>query len=622
MNLTILHSRFKLNLVDTSFTMIEENNWFTDQLFSKYTYPISKILTDEEDAALEFITELNAQGVNTIYDVLFYVLDQEHQAVMEIEVIQGSKIEFQIRYGFEDFPNFEKKLAQLPLHKFDLESETIYEHALSKISLGYPATDYNFQRVFTDKFDTESPQWEAFEGSINNYTGSAFLINEYDPSEDKQINRNIMQPIPSLLYVLKTGFAEKGYTLAGDILDDPDFKRAWLYSLSDYYSTIQDNQKQEMMMTVDENSGVSPSGPSSYHYIFEKEITIIEPGRYKIAGNLFLQPPKDSVYYFRFSQASILLDNNPIGYWDARGENESFKFLDMNFEINPAQSNITLKFIALSSNYRVIGDTRVFDAPILDVTVSQLTKYRPDGSAEPTLVLPNEIDLTQCVPDVTFGDLYKAIKQWKNYSADIVGNIVYMNRVQNQLGKGKVKDLSHKEVQEPRRTTNQGKSFELKFSEISSEEYSFPSMYIDRKGYTLEPYTKKSDTEEILIEAIPLPRKTQQSITTAHGFLDDQQKIQIILYEGLTGALNTTQEPTNLLIPSIYENYYKQWIDFLLKTIGYEWSFQDFDINISDLHDKTTVFAYGKHHTVVKLTKKNLGIDGIIETEIETSSLE
>src|SRR5690606_13794278 len=253
MNLKIIHSDFELKLVDTSFTMVEENNWFSDRIFTKYTYHISKVLTDAEDAALKFITEYAARNVATVFDVAFYVLDVEHKAVMEIEKIIGRKLEFQIRYGFEEFPNFEKKLAQLPLHQFVLEGETIYEHAESMI--GLEEADYNFPTIFTDQFDKESPQWHAFEGRINNYTGSAFLVNEYDAGEDLQLNRNIMQPLPSLLYVLKQGFADQGYILAGDILTDPEFSKAFLYSLSEFYSTITDAGKQEMLVKCDDNIG-------------------------------------------------------------------------------------------------------------------------------------------------------------------------------------------------------------------------------------------------------------------------------------------------------------------------------------------------------------------------------
>lgn len=623
MNLRILHSSFTLNLVDTSFTMIEENNWFNDSIFSKYTYPVTKKLTDEEDAALQFISDFAARGVQTIYNVIFEALDVEHEAVMEIENITGRTIEFQIRYGFEDFPNFDKKLALLPLHKFVLTGESIYKHAKDKIALGYPDADYNFPQVFTDQFDTETDQWQAFEGRINNYTGTVFVQNDYDTETDVQINRNIMQPLPSLLYVLKTGFLDKGYTLAGDILADPEFKNAFIFSLSEYYSTIKDSQKQEILLKVDEFNGTLPG--NSYYFTFYKGIVIDEPGRYKIAGNLYLQSPLDALAWGAlngvFVNGNISIGAVNLGQWTHFGVEEKFVFVDITFEIMPGQAPQLLTFMGLAANYRVVGGTRVYDSSMLDLTVSQLTRYNPDGSAEATLVLANDIDLTRCVPDITFGDLYKSIKQWKNYGVDIQGTTVYMDLVTNKMGKGTVKDLRHTEIKEPPRLPNAGKTFELKFSDISSEIYEFDSIYITNNGVTSSPYVAKEGTEQITIEAVPLPLKSASAILTAHGFLDDKSKLQLVLYNGLTSGMNLTQNPQNLLIPAIYENYYRDWFAFLLKAISYLWTFNDYDLNVRDLRDKTTVFAYAINHVVVKLSKKNVA-PGVIQTEIETLSLE
>src|SRR5690606_29827176 len=122
--------------------------------------------------------------------------------------------------------------------------------------------------------------------------------------------------------------------------------------------------------------------------------------------------------------------------------------------------------------------------------------------------------------------------------ADIVGETVYVNLVKSQLGLGTVKDLGHKEVKDPERTFNQGKTFELKFTEVSSDDYEFPSIYVTRSGASVLPYVTKEDTEEIVIEALPLPLKEVAGVMTAHSFLDDDQKIQLVLYDGLQNTLN------------------------------------------------------------------------------------
>src|SRR5690606_4358157 len=106
------------------------------------------------------------------------------------------------------------------------------------------------------------------------------------------------------------------------------------------------------------------------------------------------------------------------------------------------------------------------------------------------------------------------------------------------------------------RTFNQGKTFELKFTDVDSDIYEFPSIYIDHTGITQSPYVAKEGTEEIIIDAVPLPLKTESSVRTAHGFIDDKQKIQLVLYNGFNGGLNTCLDPSALMMTAIYENYY------------------------------------------------------------------
>ena len=53
--------------------------------------------------------------------------------------------------------------------------------------------------------------------------------------------------MPYLLYVLKTGFADAGYELVGDILTDEDFSQQVLYSNIPYYLTT---AQQEHILTA------------------------------------------------------------------------------------------------------------------------------------------------------------------------------------------------------------------------------------------------------------------------------------------------------------------------------------------------------------------------------------
>ena len=614
MQIKIIHSNFQFNLIDTSFSMVEENNWFSSKTLTKYTYPVTLTLTDSQIAELNFITEHYVSNRITVFNVVFFVLEKEFEAKFEIEEIIGKKITGQVRYGLEEFPNFELKLAQLELHNFELVGETIYEHAASIISQVYPNVDYNFVQVHTEQINKDSDQWAEFEGRINNYDGTDFIENSYDIDEDKQYNRNILQPMPYLLYVLKKGFEKAGYTLSGDILNDPEFKKATIYHLSEYYKTINDSEKQEFTVTSDQYTSINSIGNGLY----EEEIIISDPGRYLISGNLFIRC-HDVI--FATAKAALYFNNERIGYWSTKYPNkEKFVLLEEVVEILPGQSNLVLRLNSEQKTYNEVGGTIINDATILDVTISQLNAYDANGDVIPTLVLPNEINLKECVPDMTFGKLFETVRLWKNYEANFTDDEVIMKKIMPQLGTTPVVDLSTKEIKNPKIETNQGNQYELKFQDINSDEYELQSVLVDANGIVQSPYTKEEDAEEILIDAIPLPLKFENGVRTADGFLDDKSKLQLVLYNGLIGGKNLAIDPTNLLMPKVYENDYADWIDFLLNTMNYRWTFNTNSVEISPLNVRSTIYAYGLFHCVKKYTHKHLG-RGVLSTEIITASL-
>jgi len=614
MNLKIIHSDFEIDLVDNSFTMVEENNWFNDQNITKYTYPISIVLTDQQLAQMKYVTDNDATEVDTLYDVFFYVLDREHVAVLEIEKHVGKKIEGLVRYGLEEFPNYDKLLSQLPLHKFDMVGETMIQHAEDRVDLAYPATNYNFVQVYTDQLDLDTAQWQGFEGIVNNRKNGAFLVNEYDSQNDIQINRNVIQPLPYLLYVLKEGFLDAGYVLEGDILQDPEYKDAVLYSLSEFYKTVTAGGKQEMVLLTDEFYDTGFNGFPEMGY-YELEITISEAGRYKIAGNLYLR----SFATFGFSFAEFWLGDEKI--YDTGQSWGRFVFMDHNFDVLPGDEPMVLRFYSVNQIYAEFGGVNVYDSSLLDVTVTQITKYDVNGDLIPTLVAPDEIDLAKCVPKKTFGELMDAIRKWKNYDLSFSEGVVTMNIVETQIGSGVVVDLEKYEIKNPERIFNQAKTFEIKFQIEDTDLYKYPSIYIGVDGYVQSPYVKKAGTQEILIDAVALPLKSSQSVVTAHGYLDDDAKIQLVLYAGLSGGLNVSMDPQALSLVAVYPLYYKVWIEFLLRSIDYKWTFQATDEEIKDLTVRSTPFSYGRYHVVKSVIKRNINPDDML-VELEIASIE
>ena len=614
MNIRVVHSSFEINLIDTSFTRIEENNWYKEDLLSKYTYPIVMDLPDDLIVKLNHVGQRGAVGYLTIFDVIFILGDREHEAVMEIKKVKGRTIDFELRYGFEEFPNFDLKLSQLPLLKEELVGESIYEHAEDRVDLVYPHVDYNFPRIFNDEINTEDEQWAFFEGSMNLYQGGSFIENEYELSTDTQKNYNIMQPLPHLLYVLKKGFELGGFELKGDVLEDSRFQNAFLYRFSEYYASITDSGSQEMLVKTDEF--IAPyDGPFKR---YEETIIIEDPGRYLVNGNLFLRalgsPFQPAAY------AEIRLNGVRLWLWRS-WESEKYYFVDGTFEVPVGESNMELTFTSINLNFGIQGGTVVEDATILDVTVSQLVAFDINGDPIPRLIAPNVIDLTRCVPDITFGDLVEFVRTLNNYRGTIEGTDVYLNKISDKVGQGEIFDGRFTEEEFPEITLNKGKSFELVYDGPSNEDFDYGGLLIDRAGVATKPYVTNRDTKQIRIPGVYLPNETRSGDRTALDIVNDKSRIQVVLYSGLIGGKNLTFEPTQYDIQNIFEDNYSSWLLFQIDANTYKWIFRSDSEQIKKLTTESNFFAYGKYHVVKKLSITKVG-RFTMETEIETDSIE
>lgn len=604
------HPSFELDFQGKNITIVEENHWFSDQFFTKYTFPVSFDIDDELDTALNMITHQNSAASAKKFTGYLQEFGRESEAVLIIERIQGKTAQGKMRFGFEEFPNYDKKLPELPLDKFPLlEDMTTFAEGI--ITQSFPDVNFNFPQIIVDSIDTNTIQWQYFEGLLNNYVNGAFLENEYDVVNDEQINRNIMQPMPYLLHILTVGFAEKGLTLTGEILEDPEFKKALLVIISKYYSTVSPNSQELYKIASEYNELVtlqrfafnqSENGTIQAGR-YQSTLLLQEPGIYKIAGNVSLRLMGFPAY------ATLHLNMQEV--WKAQrftvAYSNNIYNLDVNIEVSVAQGSAALNFNSLQLPYELVGSEQFPDASIVDLTITKISGFDEEGNRTPSLITPEEINLQKCVPDITFGELLKILKNWKNY--DILINhsegTVEMNKVENLMNTGEPVDLSDYEEKYPIREFYQDKSYVLKFQDVQSEEYKFAQMYIDSEGGRTTSFVKQEDTSEIIINAIPLPLKQQGIVSTGHCFIDSESQVFFALYDGLTEGLNLCQDPGNLLIPAVYESDWKKWLYFRIIAEGIEWTIVCHPELAGQIKKTSRIAAYGKIFFVKRVTKKN-----------------
>ena len=633
----IIHSKFELDLSNKKLTDNSENPMFSDKFTAKSVFPFEISLTDDIDFAFGFISYYNSTDALTCIPVTYNHNNVISDAILEIEEIKGDILSAQVFYGFDEFPNFSKKLKELLLAKFEVAN--IYTHAASIISQTWPAVNYNFPQIHIDKIDTDDEVWSSFEGILNNYKSGAFLINEV--IGDVTHNRNILQPLPYLPYIIKQGFLESGWTVTGNFINHPLIKKLCLYSDSTYYTTYEQQSYTVTSYPADavlENQTINGTFPYPYSSwitmlpvtnpivpVYKHTIvtTIDDPGKYRVVGKIKgkILPYRNTVLRVKYRNVviweKIIVPNSQhisagnTGVFNNAGA-YFVKNVDVVFE---TLSDILPNDITIETESGKFWDNDNFD---IEININPIRLHDISGEAIPTVLNPNQIDLTRAVADMTFGELNTTIKNLFNLSYNFkINNELEINFVQDIVEFGEIKDLSKFEIKNPSRKPQKGNSFALKYQDVNSEEYKYDSIYHSINEIGTTPLTANEKTQEITINAIPLPLTLRNGVQTAHDFEASNSKVTLVIYDGLTGSLNLAKPIDDLLIPKIHEQFYKKWFERRLNSILYTWSFIADGIQLLNFKPIDKIHAYKNIHMIKTIQKTEIDSD-LFEVEIET----
>lgn len=608
----LIHSKFELDLSRFKVSDTEENNWFSDSFFTKYSYPFEIDLIDDLDIAFGFISQYNSDNVETYFDLLYIHNDKIEKAVLEIESYE-ERLSCTLRFGFEQLPSFDKKLSELSLDKFYLApGTTIYQHAETVITQAFPAVNYNFPQIHIDKYDPTDELWTGFEGIINNRVSGAFLINEV--IVDETFNRNVMQPLPYWIHILQRGMIDGGYVLAGKILTDTRLQKACLFGDVDYFTkaTVQEdvfiNQVSEDATSTNYNNSKQSKAQNFY-----ANVVLATPGKYNISGTIkcmrwsnfrthFTVKYRNTVLFYQKSSGTTLFQGSEFRDYD----------VDINFEtlvdMNP--NDITVEgYIA----YTV-------EQPIINLTISAIRLNDALGAAIPTVTNENKVDCTRAVPDITFLDFIKVVKNWFNYDLTTTGNLAIMNPIEFEMNYTNAIDLSSKEIKKPYRKFSQGTSFLLKFQDIENKEFKYLPVFHDNQGFKNSNYVTDEKTTTIEINGLPLPLLTRTTAQSAYAFENDSSKVYLVKYDGLYNGNNLAQPVDEYEIPAVHLEYWQKWFDFRIFSQGFRSTFKAWQEEIKDLKVKTKIFMYKRFH-IIKTINKTEDKPELFTVEITTEAL-
>lgn len=597
----IITSDFEIDLSSYNISIQEENSWFSDTFFTKYSYPFDLIITDELNKCLGDVLSFDSRSGLYYLPCQYVFYNKIESAFLIFEQIVRDVASVSLKYGMDEFPNFDKNLNELDLEVKDVPN--IYLHAENTVSKTYPLVNYNFPQIHTDKYDPESAEYNGFQKIINNRIGGTFL-NNYVDGNDVMFNRNIIQPMPYLMYVLNKCFEFSGLQLKGDIVNDDLLKKILIFTEKE-----PDTKKElnPITLTLYANDIDLTGWTPLAYYELQKSVVITTPGKYNFIGSFNIGS---------FSKPSYI-----IVYKDGQAiYSKGFSVLS-----NPGETLVDFDFVLPFGTCEIKVVTRTSILPserpvIFDFQVLPIYFINANGEKETNLLNENKVDLKKFVPNMTVGTFITNVLNMFNYDVDSINSKeIYINRVQKSMQENEIFDLSPYENIEVVRKFNSDISYLLKYEEEGDVDLG--GFYIDKKETKYVTKEFKNEVQnEMNIAVYPLQNVLIGDVFTAKSAESSDDKLCFVMYTGLQNDNNYTIEPTALAIPNLVETYHEKWLRNRVEAVQYSLTFLTTIENVINLTTKKRGFIFNNLHLFKTITKNQLKNE-LFEIEIESETL-
>ncbi|WP_312750602.1 hypothetical protein [Epilithonimonas hominis] len=597
MEIKFISSLGPLDISNVNISIQENNSKVSDTMYTKYTLPFQ--INANQEFLRNYGDYVSYETTNLQNRVPGYLQfeNKVQEADLFIQSIEGYKITAQIDFGFEELPNFNKKLSELPTEKFDVPD--IYAYATAICKKKWPETNFNFPRIYTDKYSPDSDPWENFDGYYNDLKKDGTeMRRNYIDGNGTIFNVNIIHPCPHPIYLLKTGFLDAGFELQGDILTDQNLQQKWVFSGTEYFSRLTQRRLglnvQEMDYDISSLTGMQ--------YI--KGLQIEKQGSYRLKGFFNSRKVKGT------NTGVIILNGSQV--WSFNSSSYDLKDYYFDFTVN-VPANSTLIFIL----HRVSDSSGSGTVISADVIGDQLDNEA--GEDNGVITNPNKIDLSLAVPDITFGDFVNVIKNWLNYDIEIVNKTIFMNRI-GKDGVTNVKDFRFLEIPIPKRNLLNKKSFLLKFTELD-EGYKKDSLFFDYKGQQINGVAKE-DTSTIEINGYAMPVKLPKpgGYNTAFVAKDSVDTVALVEYSGLQFGQNNATFSSGMDFPVLFDTNWRNWLRQRINGQEYQWKAFCKIEEICNYSVKDYIYCYNNVHIIKSINKEKVSSD-IYQVEIITETV-
>lgn len=575
---------FQLDISELDITIDDKNPRFKDNLSTKFTFPFEFNIDAVLTGKMSDYSSINALDIKKRYEGLLTIEGRVKKATLIILSSVGKVIKAQFDLGFEEFPNAQKKLRELPL-EIVKSTTAMHNEANTVIEKNYPETNYNFPMIFTDSYK-ETKGFEAFEGIYNYRKNGAFVSNIGRENLNEYENKNLVVPMPYLLYVIKAGIEDAGFTLHGDILED-ELLKSIILAPSKKIDVFQKPDTVQWIFGGTKNGGLFDGKP------INDTQSIIHYGKFRIKGFVIILNPKRRD---RHKRARIYFNKKLV--WESAGALGRFPF---DFTIESLKNQENKLELRIDKTIELLEHLK---ADIIPVEM-----YDENGEKISSLANFSEYKLSENLPDITFIELLNTVKNLQNYDWEIKNeNEVHMNFIDKAFQNKNLKDLSQYEVNDPERIIDKDISFHLKYKDVDLEkvDYKFSQVYFDLSGIKTENITLKNNTNVIEINAIPLPIKYEKEVRTAYQFFDNESVLQLVIYRGLIGSHNSTQDQDELELKKLFYKYHKNWFDFRVKSTGIKWTFFANKNRWRNISMLDNLYIYNQKCWIENITKRSV----------------
>lgn len=568
---------FELDLSEVKISYHQENPRMKDSYSVSYSFPFTFYLDGKLRKIFGNYSSVNAIGLKRRYHGKHQMEGRVHKGVLEILSVEGDKVEAQIETGEEVFATFDKKLRDLPLKR--VEVENIYKHAweVECIQKRYDV-DYRFPSIGLKK---EGAGWEQYMGFLNHRVHEMTDNNE-GAGYDHMITRNIIHPFVSLRYLIEQGFAAAGYEQVSGLYNNSYIASAYVYSGSDYYLSTQQQEKVMQPQITNFVQEQEIYGDKYGKYFMEEALETA--GHWRVVCDTTYVTPREKPLVYRLKQDGVVLREGVVRY----GQRVSFT---QEIEVRD-RSDIRFEVEGIWN-------------PHWKLYINIIGERDRDGNLIEKVINPNVVDLRRAVPDMTFGELLRVIKNWFNCDFRIENGVVrfYMFGIWDRYY---IKDLSRYEVLHPVVKKGTKGAYVLTFPETDDPKDKIPDTYISQESVRTDT-TRRVGVNEVAINGYALTPHSYRGGQHLMPLKGDNTSLALVGYQenGLPGYPGWAVYLSDLMPPKL-GNRLKDWYQMRIGSDEVSWSFIAKKNLFKDIDIRDWVWVYGRRGLIKSWTKESI----------------